>query len=233
MLSHANLSKNVQQIVAWFPGFNQGEITHLGVLPIFHSFGLTCCMNICIWMGWTDVLIPRPEPQVILEAVDKYKVNFFPAVPTMYVGVLNHPKASAVQFDLHQGLLLRRGPPPRGGHQGLRGQDRLPDLRGLRPFGNHPGRHHEPLRRKNQTRVDRTPDAGYGPEDRGSVGRHKGNARGGSRRGPHQGTAGHERILQDARGNRPTPSRTAGFTPATSARWTRRGTSTSWTARRT
>jgi len=98
MLSHANLSKNVQQIVAWFPGFNQGEITHLGVLPIFHSFGLTCCMNICIWMGWADVLIPRPEPQVILEAVHKYKVNFFPAVPTMYVGVLNHPKAT--QFDL-------------------------------------------------------------------------------------------------------------------------------------
>ena len=98
ILSHANLSKNVQQIVAWFPGFNQGEITHLAVLPIFHSFGLTCCMNICIWMGWTDVLIPRPEPQVILEAVDKYKVNFFPAVPTMYIGVLNHPKAS--QFNL-------------------------------------------------------------------------------------------------------------------------------------
>jgi long-chain acyl-CoA synthetase len=98
MLSHANLSKNVQQIVAWFPGFNKGEITHLGVLPIFHSFGLTCCMNICVWMGWTDVLIPRPEPQAILEAIHKYKVNFFPAVPTMYVGVLNHPEAS--KFDL-------------------------------------------------------------------------------------------------------------------------------------
>src|SRR4030067_1176423 len=69
MLTHANLSKNVQQIIAWFPGFNKGEITHLGVLPIFHSFGLTACMNICIWMGWADVLIPRPEPQVSLEAI--------------------------------------------------------------------------------------------------------------------------------------------------------------------
>ena len=98
MLTHANLSKNVQQIIAWFPGFNKGEITHLGVLPIFHSFGLTACMNICIWMGWADVLIPRPESQVILEAVHKHRVNFFPAVPTMYVGVLNHPKIS--QYDL-------------------------------------------------------------------------------------------------------------------------------------
>jgi long-chain acyl-CoA synthetase len=98
MLTHANLSKNVQQIIAWFPGFNKGEINQLGVLPIFHSFGLTCCMNLCVWMGWNDVLIPRPEPQAILEAIHKYKINFFPAVPTMYVGVLNHPEAS--KFDL-------------------------------------------------------------------------------------------------------------------------------------
>jgi long-chain acyl-CoA synthetase len=55
-------------------------------------------MNICVWMAWTDVLIPRPEPQAILEAIHKYRINFFPAVPTMYVGVLNHPEAS--KFDL-------------------------------------------------------------------------------------------------------------------------------------
>lgn len=112
MLSHANLSKNVQQIVAWFPGFNKGEITHLGVLPIFHSFGLTCCMDICVWMGWTDVLIPRPEPQAILEAIHKYKVNFFPAVPTMYVGVLNHPEASKYNLTSIKGCFSGAAPLP-------------------------------------------------------------------------------------------------------------------------
>jgi long-chain acyl-CoA synthetase len=112
MLSHANLSKNVQQIVAWFPGFNKGEITHLGVLPIFHSFGLTCCMNICIWMGWTDVLIPRPEPQAILEAIHKYRINFFPAVPTMYVGVLNHPEASKYSLTSIKGCFSGAAPLP-------------------------------------------------------------------------------------------------------------------------
>jgi long-chain acyl-CoA synthetase len=112
MLSHANLSKNVQQIVAWFPGFNKGEITHLGVLPIFHSFGLTCCMNICVWMGWTDVLIPRPEPQAILEAIHKYRVNFFPAVPTMYVGVLNHPEASKYNLTSIKGCFSGAAPLP-------------------------------------------------------------------------------------------------------------------------
>ena len=112
MLTHANLSKNVQQIVAWFPGLNKGEITHLGVLPIFHSFGLTCCMNICVWMGWTDVLIPRPEPQTILEAIHKYRISFFPAVPTMYVGVLNHPEASKFDLTSIQGCFSGAAPLP-------------------------------------------------------------------------------------------------------------------------
>lgn len=112
MLTHANLSKNVLQIVAWFPGFAQGEITHLGVLPIFHSFGLTCCMNICTWMGWADVLIPRPEPQAILEAVHKYKVDFFPAVPTMFVGVLNHPKLSQYSLTSIKGCFSGAAPLP-------------------------------------------------------------------------------------------------------------------------
>lgn len=112
MLTHANLSKNVQQIVAWFPGFNKGEITQLGVLPIFHSFGLTCCLNICVWMGWTDVLIPRPEPQAILEAIHKYRINFFPAVPTMYVGVLNHPEASKYNLTSIKGCFSGAAPLP-------------------------------------------------------------------------------------------------------------------------
>ncbi len=112
MLTHSNLSKNVQQIVAWFPGFIKGESTHLSVLPIFHSFGLTCCMNLSIWNGWSDVLIPRPEPQTILESIHKYKVNFFPAVPTMYVGVLNHPDASKYRLDSIKGCFSGAAPLP-------------------------------------------------------------------------------------------------------------------------
>ena len=112
MLTHANLVKNVQQTLAFFPGFNRGENTLLGTLPFFHSFGLTTCMNISIWMGWTDVLIPRPEPEALLEAVHKYKVNFFPAVPTMYVGVLNHPKASQYNLTSIKGCFSGAAPLP-------------------------------------------------------------------------------------------------------------------------
>lgn len=48
MLTHSNLSCNVQQIVAWFPTFLRGDLVGLGVLPFFHIFGMTAVMNYCI-----------------------------------------------------------------------------------------------------------------------------------------------------------------------------------------
>jgi long-chain acyl-CoA synthetase len=91
MLTHANLSKNVQQATSWFPTFREGEESLVGALPFFHSFGMTAVMNNCMWNGWSTVLIPRPEPLALLEAVHTFKPTFLPAVPTMYVGMLRHP----------------------------------------------------------------------------------------------------------------------------------------------
>ncbi|HOT46056.1 MAG TPA: long-chain fatty acid--CoA ligase [Spirochaetota bacterium] len=112
MLSHKNLSSNVQQISAWFPGFEEGEQIMLGVLPFFHSFGLTAVMNFTIWKAGTDVLIPRPEPKVILEAVHKHKVNFYPAVPTIYVGLLNHPDLAKYDISSIKGCFSGAAPLP-------------------------------------------------------------------------------------------------------------------------
>ena len=52
---------------------------------------MTCVMNVSMWMGCSIILVPRPEPQALLEAIDTYKPTFLHAVPTMYVGMLQHP----------------------------------------------------------------------------------------------------------------------------------------------
>ncbi|MBW2192859.1 MAG: AMP-binding protein, partial [Deltaproteobacteria bacterium] len=41
ILTHGNLSKQVQQLRAWFPTFSKGEEISLGALPFFHVFGLS------------------------------------------------------------------------------------------------------------------------------------------------------------------------------------------------
>ena len=68
MLTHANLSFQIQQIDAWFPQFAGKDETILGALPFFHSFGLTCSMNNAVFAGWSNILIPSPRPENLLAA---------------------------------------------------------------------------------------------------------------------------------------------------------------------
>ena len=69
MLTHGNLSKQVQQLSAWFPTFSKGAEIMLGALPYFHVFGLSVSMNFSIHMGFAQVLVPRPQPEPLLEAI--------------------------------------------------------------------------------------------------------------------------------------------------------------------
>ena len=91
ILTHANLCFQTQQIDAWFPQFAGREEIMLGALPFFHSFGLTCSMNLSVFAGWTNLLIPAPRPGKILAVIRKYRPTFVPLVPAMFIGLLNHP----------------------------------------------------------------------------------------------------------------------------------------------
>ena len=92
MLTHANLSINVQQFKGLLTDMVDGKENVLGVLPFFHSAGFTACMNTCVYRGFTDVLIPKPDLDIIIKMMKKYRPAIFGGVPTMYVGLLNHPK---------------------------------------------------------------------------------------------------------------------------------------------
>jgi long-chain acyl-CoA synthetase len=110
--THRNLSGNIQQLTTALPMFERGKSTVLGAIPFFHVFGLTCAMNFSIWMGWTDVLIPRPEPLAMLQAIDKYGVQIMAAVPTLYIGMLNHAKIGSYDISSLIACVSGAGPLP-------------------------------------------------------------------------------------------------------------------------
>ncbi len=112
MLSHGNLSRQVQQIAAWFPTFEPGSQIMLGALPFFHVFGLSTAMNFSIYMGWGDILVPKPQTDRLLEAVRKYRPTFAPLVPTMYIGMLNHPDIKNVDITSIRGCFSGSAPLP-------------------------------------------------------------------------------------------------------------------------
>ncbi|MBN2568570.1 MAG: long-chain fatty acid--CoA ligase [Deltaproteobacteria bacterium] len=112
MLTHSNLSKQVQQIRAWFPTFKEGEEIILGALPFFHVFGLTTAMNLGVYFAWTDILVPKPQPEPLLEAIGKFKPTFAPLVPTMYIGMLNHPNVKNTDMTSIKGCFSGSAPLP-------------------------------------------------------------------------------------------------------------------------
>ena len=112
MLTHANLSKQVQQLEAWFPAFNKGTEIMLGALPYFHVFGLSVSMNFSIHMGFAQVLVPRPQPEPLLESIRNFRPTFAPLVPTMYIGMLNHPDLKKTNMSCIKGAFSGSAPLP-------------------------------------------------------------------------------------------------------------------------
>ncbi len=68
------------------------------VLPLFHVFGLSSQLNVCVRFGATMSLVPRFDPATVLEVIQRDGVTIFEGVPTMYVALLHHPGLE--DFDL-------------------------------------------------------------------------------------------------------------------------------------
>jgi long-chain acyl-CoA synthetase len=100
MLTHANLTNNVQQAAYFFPETNFGEEVMMGVLPIFHVFAMTVVMNFSVHAGAKMILLPRFELETALKIIHKKRPTFFPAVPTIYIAINNHPDVAAKKYDL-------------------------------------------------------------------------------------------------------------------------------------
>ena len=71
----------------------QEDDVALGVLPLFHSFGQSNVMNTAVLNGITITLVPRFDPDKVLEVIQRDRVTLFFGVPTMYFALLHHPDA--------------------------------------------------------------------------------------------------------------------------------------------
>lgn len=98
MLTHFNLYANCMQIGAWLSEFKEEPFRVLAALPFFHVYGLTTVLNYTIFGGGTMILVPRFNVDDILKLIQKHRPHIFPGAPTMYVAILNHPRAR--QMDL-------------------------------------------------------------------------------------------------------------------------------------
>lgn len=100
MLTHYNIFANVVQTEGWGSrSSRRGEDTHLLVIPFFHIYGFTVGMIAGTWLGVQQVLIPKYDVEALLTAIRDYRPTYFPAVPTIYISLLNHPHAKDYGID--------------------------------------------------------------------------------------------------------------------------------------
>lgn len=87
MLSHANIAANMSQIDAWGCGIFYPPSRVVAVLPFFHIFAMTVCMNVPLCNGSQVVMLPRFELKALLDLLTRTGANILPAVPTL-IGAL-------------------------------------------------------------------------------------------------------------------------------------------------
>ncbi len=92
-LTHRNLVANALQTKAWMTDIREGGEVVLTALPLFHSYGMTTCMNLATVCASAMLLIPNPRDiKGLLENINKHQPSLFPGVPTMYVAINNYPE---------------------------------------------------------------------------------------------------------------------------------------------
>ena len=95
MLTHANLTANVQQVTLWFPVAEDGKERAMAVLPFFHVFAMTGIMNNGLSRGYELVLMAKFELEDAIQLIKRKQPTILPGVPTLFNALMNHPKVSS------------------------------------------------------------------------------------------------------------------------------------------
>jgi long-chain acyl-CoA synthetase len=115
MLTHANIYANMAQLAYWHhPLVTKGQERMVCVLPFFHVFAMTVCMNMPIHLGMEMIIVSRFVPDAMVDLLKQKQPTLFPAVPAIFNALANHPglrhgDLSSVKFCLSGGAPLPGG----------------------------------------------------------------------------------------------------------------------------
>ncbi|MGB3490144.1 MAG: long-chain fatty acid--CoA ligase [Xanthobacteraceae bacterium] len=104
-LLHSNIIANMLQNDAWLqPALKKPPVVDqlfiVCALPLYHIFALTACFLLGVRAGGVNLLIPNPRDiGGFIKELQKYQVNSFPAVNTLYNALVNHPDFSKIDFS--------------------------------------------------------------------------------------------------------------------------------------
>src|SRR3954447_15206200 len=108
MLTHRNLVANILQSTAQQPV--TADDTLVGVLPLFHIYGLTVVMNAVLRNGATLITMPRFDLEGFLGLVEEHRATKAHLVPPIVLALAKSPVVE--RFDLSSLTLVNSGAAP-------------------------------------------------------------------------------------------------------------------------
>lgn len=97
-LTHANLGSNANSASKLIPDGIRSDDKTLGVLPLFHIYGMTVVMNASLFYGAAYYPLPSWDAQEAVSLIEDEQLTIMHGVPAMYNDVINQPNAE--EFDM-------------------------------------------------------------------------------------------------------------------------------------
>ena len=96
MHTHGTMMHSAVNSALWSQGTPQN--VSLGVAPMFHVSGMVSSMHTTIYLGGTQILMPRWNREVAGHLITKWGVTHWSNIPTMIIDLLASPRGH--EFDL-------------------------------------------------------------------------------------------------------------------------------------
>ncbi|MED4781760.1 long-chain fatty acid--CoA ligase [Brevibacillus choshinensis] len=147
MLTHYNLVGTVYQGFTFGGGVRRVEERILGMPPLFHVYGMSR-MNGTIFNAQAYICLPRFDVETVLKLIRKHRPTGFPAVPTVYIALLNHPELQPGDLDCIKTCGSGSAPLPVEVMQEFERKTGVPIIEGYGLSETSPGTHVNPSTRR-------------------------------------------------------------------------------------
>ncbi|WP_166908677.1 acyl-CoA synthetase [Mycobacterium sp. DL440] len=124
---HSSRSLMWQYISTIVAGSMSGDDVEIHSLPLYHCAQLDNFLATDIYLGATSIIVPRPDPELVLRTIERHGVTNYFAPPTVWISLLRSPVFDEVDLSsLRKGYYGASAMPTEILHEMRR---RLPNLR--------------------------------------------------------------------------------------------------------
>ncbi len=97
-LTHRGIALNISQREAVLSTRPEQERV-LAVTPLFHVYAISMCLHLAAYARSTLVILPQYRPELALAALTRHRTTLLAGSPTIFHGLLAHPRFGETDFS--------------------------------------------------------------------------------------------------------------------------------------